>query len=272
MNPSSKILFVDLDGTLLNDKKEISPGTREAIAAALAQGHAIVLSSGRATSSVKALARKLSLAQEGCYAITFNGACVCDLFLEKPIYKKTLPLPLVFSFLEEAERFGIHAHTYQDGRVLAARRTGELLRYAADTRMEYLVADPASALLQEPEKLLAIDYQDHAHLLAFQRHIEPLLSGRADTFFSCPSLLETVAPGVSKGAAVRALCEHLHIPIERTVAAGDAENDISMLQAAHVGAVMKNADPSMYPYGDYITERDNNHDGVAEIIRTFLLS
>ena len=48
-------------------------------------------------------------------------------------------------------------------------------------------------------------------------------------------------------------------------------DDIEMLQAAHVGAVMCNAFPGIQEYGDYVTEHDNNHDGVAEIIRKFIL-
>ena len=71
--------------------------------------------------------------------------------------------------------------------------------------------------------------------------------------------------------AVRWMCDHLGIPIENSVSAGDAQNDIEMLQAAHVGAVMCNAFPGIQEYGDYVTEHDNNHDGVAEIIRKFIL-
>ena len=55
------------------------------------------------------------------------------------------------------------------------------------------------------------------------------------------------------------------------IAFGDQFNDIEMLQAAHVGAVMCNAFPGIQEYGDYVTEHDNNHDGVAEIIRKFIL-
>ena len=55
------------------------------------------------------------------------------------------------------------------------------------------------------------------------------------------------------------------------MAAGDAPNDVEMIRAAHVGAVMCNAYEGVAEHGDYVTERDNNHDGVAEIIERFLL-
>ncbi len=61
------------------------------------------------------------------------------------------------------------------------------------------------------------------------------------------------------------------IPIENSVAAGDAQNDVEMLKAADVGAVMCNAFPGIAEYGNYVTEHDNNHDGVAEIIHKFIL-
>ena len=65
--------------------------------------------------------------------------------------------------------------------------------------------------------------------------------------------------------------DYLGIPIENSVAAGDAQNDVEMLKAAHVGAVMCNAFPGIAEYGNYVTEHDNNHDGVAEVIHKFIL-
>jgi len=76
---------------------------------------------------------------------------------------------------------------------------------------------------------------------------------------------------VNKGSGVRFICDYLKVPFEHTLAAGDAENDITMLQAVKTPCVMKNARPEMYQYGAYITKNDNNHSGIAEIIETFML-
>ena len=67
------------------------------------------------------------------------------------------------------------------------------------------------------------------------------------------------------------MCDYLGIPLANSVAAGDAQNDIPMLEAAHIGAVMANAFPEIAAHGNYVTTADNNHDGVAEIIRKFIL-
>lgn len=77
--------------------------------------------------------------------------------------------------------------------------------------------------------------------------------------------------GVNKGSAVTALCARLGMDIRDSVAAGDENNDVSMLRAAGVGAAMSNAVPAAKAAADYVTERDNNHDGIEEVIRKFLL-
>lgn len=101
----------------------------------------------------------------------------------------------------------------------------------------------------------------------------PLTLQTARSTVSSPAMeyLEHVAPGIDKGSAVRFLCEYTGIPLCNTIAAGDAENDISMIRAAHIGCAMRNAEEEVKQAADYITENDNNHDGVAEIIHKFVL-
>ena len=67
------------------------------------------------------------------------------------------------------------------------------------------------------------------------------------------------------------LCRRLSIPIADAVAAGDEANDISMLRAAGVGAAMCNGIQAAKEAADYVTQRDNNHDGIEEVIRKFML-
>ena len=80
--------------------------------------------------------------------------------------------------------------------------------------------------------------------------------------------IETSAGGGAVSVKVNGKKELLKIELKPEVVDPD---DIEMLQAAHVGAVMCNAFPGIQEYGDYVTEHDNNHDGVAEIIRKFIL-
>lgn len=273
MKQEKKILFLDLDGTLLNDAKEITPGNMAAIREALRQGHKIVITSGRATVSALTFAEKMSLNSEGCYAITYNGACIYDLCHKKPVYRKTLPVEVVRHILEAAEKAGLYAHTYTKTAVLSAHNTRELLSYTTATTMQYLIADDVcGALPEEPEKVIVIELDDPQRLHDFQASLSEWADGKVDSFYSCPNYLEYMPVGVSKGSAIKIFCEMFDLPLKNTISAGDADNDIPMLEATHISAIMKNAESSMYAHGNYVTEHDNNHDGIAEIIYKFILT
>lgn len=273
MKQEKKILFMDLDGTLLNDEKEITPGNLAAIREALRQGHKIVITSGRATVSALTFAEKMSLNSEGCYAITFNGACIYDLYHKKPIYRKTLSREIIRYLLKAAEDAGLYAHTYTRNAVLSGHNTRELLSYTTATTMQYLVVDDVcQALPEEPEKVIVINLDDPQRLYDFQNSLSGWAAGKVDSFFSCPNYLEFMPVGVSKGSAIKIFCDMFHLPLENTISAGDADNDIPMLEATHISAIMKNAEASMYAHGNYVTEHDNNHDAVAEIIYKFILT
>ena len=78
-----------------------------------------------------------------------------------------------------------------------------------------------------------------------EAQLEPWAAGKVSMYFSSEFLLEFVSQGISKGGAVRFLCGRLGISPEEAVAAGDAENDIPMLQAAGIGAAVANAAPEV---------------------------
>lgn len=267
-----KIFFTDLDGTLLNDKKELTDENQGALKALLQKGHVICISTGRALASAIRQAKRLGLTEENCYIICFNGGQIYDVYRQELIYQQSLPLELVRTLLDEAKAFGIDAQTYSDTHVLTERDNESLQKYVKIQELPYqIVEDAAAALSHGPAKVLALDYASPEHVTAFRKYMEGRYQGKVDIYLSHPCLLELVPPGVNKGNAVRFLCDYLGIPIENSVAAGDAENDLTMIQAAHIGAAMCNGEPLLKEAADYITVRDNNHDGVSEILHKFIL-
>ena len=267
-----KIFFTDLDDTLLNDKKEISDGNRKAIDEMLAQGHITVISTGRALASAIKQAKRLGLVGKNCYIIFFNGGQIYDTESQKLIYSKSLPMEYIRPVFEEAYRFGVNVQTYSDTHVLAERDTPSLRKYCEIQNLPCrIVEDVVKELEHEPAKILVLNYEDPDSVSAFREYISGKLEGKLDIFLSHQALLELVPPGVNKGNAVRFLCQYLGIPLENSVSAGDAENDLTMIQAAHVGVAMCNGVQKVKEQADYITKADHNHDGVAEIIRKFIL-
>lgn len=163
---SAKALFLDLDGTLLNDQKEITPGNRAAIEAALAAGHQVVITTGRPLVSAREQARRLGLTGPGCYLIAFNGGVIYDLGRNQTIFAQTIPLDLVEPVFAQAARRGLHIQTYDHRRVLVEPRCDNdvVRRYCSLILMEHAVLPHVSALTQPPAKFLVIDYETKAPL------------------------------------------------------------------------------------------------------------
>ena len=272
METKTKALFLDLDGTLLNDQKEITPGNRSAIEKALAAGHRVVITTGRPLVSAIEQARRLDLTGLGCYLIAFNGGIIYDLGAKKVIFEKNVPLELVQAVFEEATRRGLHIQTYDERQVLVEPRCDDeaVRRYCSIILMTYSVVPSVAALTREPAKLLLIDFQNKAPLEDFQAWVLERYGDKLDSFFSCEQYLEVIPRGMSKGNALLQLAGLLGIPQKNTVAAGDAANDLSMIEAAGVGVAMYNGTEEVKAAADTITTRDNNHDGIAEVIEKYL--
>ena len=86
-----KILFLDLDGTLLNSSREVSPGNRAALEQALSLGHKVVINTGRPLHSAIIQNDRLGFHQDGCYVVSFNGGMIYDAYQEKLVYSHCLP-------------------------------------------------------------------------------------------------------------------------------------------------------------------------------------
>lgn len=271
----TKMIFLDLDGTLLDDNKKLPKENREAIDEALEQGHKVLICTGRPLSSAIKLLPLLGLDKPGCYAITFNGGLIYDAGEKKAIYQVTLPLEQVKYVFDKAYEYGkIHIQTYTDEGFICEYDTPESRFYEKSTQCDRKVVKDIFEELdgREPCKMLAIAYGcDREHIEAFRESLLEYSEGKMDVCFSCYEYLEFMPAGINKGNSIKWMCDHLNIPIENTIAVGDAENDITMIKTAGIGVVMKNANDDMKQCGNYITEKDNNEGGVAEVIKKFML-
>lgn len=137
-----KLLFTDLDGTLLNDDGSISQENLSAIRRAAEKGNLTVITTGRSLSSALPYIRQLKEIQKPCYAITYNGGLIYDCTREEILYKRTIPLPYVKYIFAQAEKFDIHCQTYENGTVLAPRDRTELREYQEHSCMPVKIDPP----------------------------------------------------------------------------------------------------------------------------------
>lgn len=270
-----KAIFLDLDDTLLNSNKEISPGNRAAIDRALAAGHKVTITTGRPLVGSIRLAEELGLTRDGCYLICFNGGIIYDMFRRETVFQQVFSKRLAPPVFAEANRRQLHIQTYSQWDTLVEPNRDddrEINWYCGRIKVTYSVIPSVEQLEEDPLKMLAICLEDQQPLKDFQRWLNDHYGDQLDTFFSCRQLLEIVPKGTSKGAAVVRLCGLLGIPVEHSIACGDAANDLSMIQMAGLGVAMANGVDEVKAAADYITEHDCNHDGIAEVIERFMLA
>ena len=288
----TKILFTDLDGTLLTSQKQISDYTRAVLRDWTAAGHKLVLCSGRDINSVTDVKNDLGLDLPGMYLIGYNGGQIYDCANQKTLYKTTLTLPQTIHIMEEAEKVGVHVHTYSDTHIIALREDEELHYYkhaistpvllCADIAGEKTMGktrdktvdktgsltDCLTSLLKEgPCKCIGIELKNAEKLENFRLSLLPWAEKEGIAMiYSSAFYLEFFPAASGKGAALKILCELLGIHPYFSVAAGDAENDLSMIEAAGMGIAMQNAAEEIRFAATTITPYDNDHDGLAHAL------
>lgn len=270
---NKKIIFLDLDGTLLTTDKQIGKRSADALQRALLQGHCVAIASGRSLMGAQMVIEELGLRVPGAFLLAFQGSLIYDCYREEVLLNRSIRPRLVIDLMQELERQGIYAHTYNEHEILTFRNSLELERYTLVTHEPVRILSDYAQLEQERmPKVIAIDYEDHEKLENFQRYYADRPQSREyNSFFSCQEFLEFCRQDSHKGSGLRFLAEHLGIPLSDTVAVGDERNDISMIEAAGVGVAMCNGHREVKDVADYITEHDNNHDGVAEVVERFVL-
>lgn len=268
----NKILFTDLDGTLLRDgTKDISPEMKACLEELLSIGHKIVFSSGRPLNSILEVIESLGLPDSsGVYISAFNGALLYDCRNKRSLSEHRLSIDSVAYMLKQADAQGIHCHTYSDTHIIASADSPELQYYCRHIHLPVLYSYPVTAALtSEPFKLIAIHLTDKKALVDFQQSLLPWSLGHVATLFSNNRYLELFSAKAGKGNALTTLCNLLDIPLANAMASGDAENDLSMIEAAGFGVAMLNASPTIKESADFITSFTNNQDGLLLPLRQF---
>lgn len=276
---SIKAIALDIDGTLTNDAKVVTPRTKEALLAAQRSGIRLILSSGRPVQGLRAIAAELELQDNGGLLVAFNGARVIDaqtdeVLFDQPMEERALRALVghmrdfdVIPWITEGkylyvERGCRHVITYWDAPfdiVDYERRMCDLELVEVDDLLE-VCSRPQDKLLcaSEPEYL-------QAHWRTMYEPFTDTLSG----MFTADFYFEFMAPDINKGNALAGSLPKLGIDASEVIAFGDAQNDISMLTWAGIGVAMGNATDAAKAAADEVTA-SNNEDGIALALDKFL--
>lgn len=262
------LFFTDLDGTLLTDKKTITPITMEAIDAYISAGNKFIITSGRPFNNIREVAKWTGLDKyKDLLLICYNGSVIYDCGQEKFLVDLRLPIDEIMHIIDTAQEMGIHCQTYSSEKVVCRHRNAESDYYARQTQMDFIYDEDILVHLDEkPHKALAISLDDRGKLEGLKEKLSPWMEGKITTVFSCPEYLEFVDYRSGKGNAVKYVCELYHVPVADAYAAGDANNDFSMLTAVGHSIAMLNGSDEVKAVASIVTAADNNHDGLARIL------
>lgn len=269
---NTKIFFADLDGTLLNKQKIITPLTFQTLKTWTEKGHKLVLCTGRALDSAKHVRSTLGLGDfPNMYLIGYNGGEIYDCTTDTLLNRIALSYDQVKKCFEIAHKHNIHIQTFTDTHILTEKENEELKFYKKAVHTPVIITDNIFYYLEkEPCKCLAISLHDKELMNSFSEDIAKELAPEVTVMTSTPNYVEMIPSTSGKGFSLQWLCRHLNIPIENALAAGDEMNDLSMLQAAGISIAMCNGREYIKEIATIITDTDNNNDGLVPILHKYM--
>lgn len=273
-----KIIALDLDGTLLNERKELTPRTFSALKAAAAQGHQIVPATGRALRAIPEEILSLPFVR---YVISINGASVTDELTGERLYRAEIPKETALGLMNFAKQYDCMYDCYWQDTGWSNRSFLNRVRYYNhfDEEVVKLIlrsrqpVDDLEALIREQADAVQkvqlcfrdLDERETARE-AIKREFADIVATS-----SFQNNLELNWKTADKGRGLMMLAAHLGVSTSDTVAFGDSSNDLSMLLAAGTGVAMGNASEQIKMSCDAVTA-PNTMDGVAQFIERCILT
>lgn len=265
-----EILVLDLDGTLTNNKKEITPHTKEVLKAYQEAGGTIVLASGRPTYGVAPLADELELKKYGGYMLSFNGATIIDCRNGEAIYERWLPAGVPQQLADLAEKYHTSLLTYQGDDILTETPENQYVqKEVICTKMHVRKIEDFRREITFPV-VKCMMMENGMYLAGVEEKVKAYFGGELSVLRSEPYFLEVMPQEIDKAQSLQRLLEHLSKDRSRMIAFGDGFNDCSMLAFAGLGVAMQNAQPAAKAAADLIAP-SNEDDGVAYVIESLML-
>lgn len=266
----TKVLVLDIDGTLTNSEKRITENTKRGIIHIMERGHKVILASGRPTPGMKQYVKELELEKYGGYLLSFNGGKIINCKTGEIIFQKKLPAPIIPNLYHYAEKNDLGIVTYLGDEIISGTRIDEYIELESkingipvrqvENFIKFVDFDVNKCLMTAPpikaeqcEKELAAAYGDIISVY------------RSEAFF-----IELMPKNVDKATSLDRMLSTVGLTRENAICCGDGFNDISMIEYAGLGVAMANAKDEVKEKADYIT-KSNDEDGIVHVIDQFIL-
>ena len=241
-----KLIALDLDGTLFNNKSQISKENIKAIKEATAAGINVVISTGRPFGGLPFEAIKDTGIR---YAITANGSAIYEIDTKKCLYENCLSDETAFSIIDYLMTKRVHMDAFING---CGYSPYKCLEDAKDLKMPPSIKEYIMTTRKRVNDITEMMRENNYHMqkmtINFPKDVD-------DNYYC--------------RVALHKLAQILNIAADETMAVGDTENDMAIVKAAHIGVAMGNATDELKAQADYVTDTNEN-DGVAKAIRHFM--
>ena len=267
-----KLLVLDVDGTLLNNAKEISKRTLSALLKVQHTGVRLVLASGRPTSGLTPFVKLLEMDNFGGFIVSYNGSKIIKADDGEVLFERRINPELIPYLEKKSRKNNFSIFTYHDDYLLTDNAGDPHIRREAELNNLRIVEeeDFSIAIDFAPCKCVLVSDDEEA-LRGLENHWKRRLDGVLDVFPSEPYFLEVVPCGVDKANTLGVLMERLGVTRDEVIAIGDGVADVTMLQQAGMGVAMGHAQDSVKICADYVTA-SNEEDGVAQAVEKLILS
>lgn len=267
----TKVLVLDIDGTLTNSEKKITENTKNSIIHIMEEGHIVMLASGRPTPGMRRYAKELELEKYGGYLLSFNGGKIINCKSGEIVFQKTIPpviLPGLYKFAIEND---CGLMTYLADTIILGTRSDEYVEL--ESRINGMPIKKAANLLS------FVDFEMNKCLMTapiekapgFVDRLNEVYGNIVSVYRSEPFFIEIMPKGIDKASSLEKMLSAVGIKRENAICCGDGFNDMTMIKYAGVGVAMANAQEKVKQAADYVTA-SNDEDGIVEVIHKFILN
>jgi Cof subfamily protein (haloacid dehalogenase superfamily) len=259
----------DLDGTVLRRDLTITEATVGALRALRERGMRLVVATGRRFEGAREHAARLGFGGEDP-VICYGGSMVRKMNGETLLHR-TLPKDVSVEVLEWTAEKGLHARVFMDGKILASPETSAVLKHLSEREPDVeVVESPIRWLLNDEENPTKLVIVDHPREIPnWLEEAREAFSGRLFVTRSLPHYVEIGGLEATKASALEFLCKRWGICPTRTIAFGDADNDIDMLSFAGLGVAVGGMTEEVRAAADAVAP-PVDEDGVASFIRSLI--
>lgn len=266
----TKILVLDIDGTLTNSQKEITSETKAGILRIMERGHKVILASGRPTPGMRRYAEELELEKYGGYLLSFNGGRIVECRSGEIVYQKLLPSNVISGLYKFALKNNLGIVTYLGDYIIVGTRMDEYIEL--ESRINAMPCRKVDNFAQYREyslnKCLMTAPPQKAQ--EYEKQLVEMYGDVLSIYRSEPFFIEIMPKNVDKATSLDRMLETVGLTRENTICCGDGFNDMTMIKYAGIGVAMANAQEEVKRSADFITD-SNDEDGIVKVIDTFIL-